>query len=100
MEWNTPTPDRLPSAYQGRGEPHMEKIPRRALLRGAAATAVGAALAQTQTSPAAAAPPSTGDATSSARSLCTKPGGRDFPKIGGNYGNQNYSSLGRIHHGN
>jgi PQQ-dependent dehydrogenase (methanol/ethanol family) len=69
----------------------MEKIPRRALLKGAAATAVGAALIPTQASPA--------DA-SSARSSCTKPGGRDFPKIGGNYGNQNYSSLGRVHRGN
>jgi PQQ-dependent dehydrogenase (methanol/ethanol family) len=69
----------------------MEKIPRRALLKGAAATAVGAALTSTQESPAGASP---------ARSLCATPGGRDFPKIGGNYGNQNYSSLGRVHHGN
>jgi PQQ-dependent dehydrogenase (methanol/ethanol family) len=30
---------------------------------------------------------------------CTTPGGRDFPKVGGNYGNQNYSALHDIDHG-
>ena len=34
------------------------------------------------------------------RSLSATPGGRDFPKVGGNYGNQNYTALGGIHHGN
>ena len=30
---------------------------------------------------------------------CTAPGGRDFPKVGGNYGNQNYSALHDIDRG-
>jgi PQQ-dependent dehydrogenase (methanol/ethanol family) len=30
---------------------------------------------------------------------CTTPGGRDFPKVGGNYGNQNYSALHDIDRG-
>ena len=31
---------------------------------------------------------------------CTAPGGRDFPKVGGNLGNQNFTSLDRIGHHN
>src|SRR6266702_581274 len=31
---------------------------------------------------------------------CCEPAGSDFPKVGGNYGNQNYSSLSRIGKGN
>src|SRR6185436_9342986 len=34
------------------------------------------------------------------RSRCGTPGGRDFPKVGGNLGNQNYSGLDDIHRGN
>jgi len=65
----------------------MSTMPRRQLLKGAAATAVGVAV--TPAAPATAAP-----------ARCTTPGGRDFPKVGGNLGNQNYSSLARIHRGN
>ena len=70
----------------------MARIPRRQVLRGAAAGAVGVALTQTHVDTAAAAPVR--------RPSCTDPGAKDFPKVGGNYGNQNYSALDRIHHGN
>ncbi|KUL29676.1 outer membrane protein assembly factor BamB family protein [Actinoplanes awajinensis] len=56
------------------------EVPRRDVLKGVAVTAAAATLTPL---PAAAAP---------ARS-CTTPGGKDFPKVGGNYGNQNYSAL-------
>ncbi|GAB4051260.1 outer membrane protein assembly factor BamB family protein [Catellatospora paridis] len=71
----------------------MAEIPRRALLTGAAATAVGAAL-----TPAAAdaAPEPAGRPGGHGGSRCTTPGAADFPKVGGNYGNQNYTSLHRI----
>jgi len=70
----------------------MPEIQRRTLLTGAAATAVGATVAPALGTPAA-------TATDKSRPGCTTPGGRDFPKVGGNYGNQNYSSLGQVHHG-
>src|SRR5206468_10740032 len=31
---------------------------------------------------------------------CCSPGDKDFPKVGGNLGNQNFSRLWQIHHGN
>ncbi|WP_144127539.1 PQQ-binding-like beta-propeller repeat protein [Catellatospora sichuanensis] len=70
----------------------MAEIPRRALLTGAAATAVGAALVPAAGTAADAAPASHGHGGS----RCTTPGGADFPKVGGNYGNQNYTSLHRV----
>ncbi|MEU8075017.1 PQQ-binding-like beta-propeller repeat protein [Catellatospora citrea] len=71
----------------------MAEIPRRALLTGAAATAVGAALTPAV---AEAAPESAARPGGHGGSHCTTPGGADFPKVGGNYGNQNYTSLHRI----
>ena len=71
----------------------MAELPRRQVLKGAAATAVGAALIQVDSAPADA-------AVAHDPATCTTPGARDFPKVGGNYGNQNYTALDRIHHGN
>ena len=73
----------------------MTPIDRRALLKGAAAAAIGGALT---TGLADGASAEIDDEVSRSRSAT--PGGRDFPKVGGNYGNQNYTSLGAIHHGN
>ncbi|WP_433046099.1 PQQ-binding-like beta-propeller repeat protein [Dactylosporangium sp. CS-033363] len=69
-------------------------IQRRAVLKGAAAAAAGTAVAglaagEAEAAPAGHVPPS-----------CTAPPARNFPKVGGNYGNQNYSSLTRIQRGN
>jgi PQQ-dependent dehydrogenase (methanol/ethanol family) len=69
----------------------MAKLPRRDLIKGAAATAVGAALAPAIPPPATASPTAL---------RCDLPGGRDFPKVGGNLGNQNYTALSRINRGN
>jgi PQQ-dependent dehydrogenase (methanol/ethanol family) len=69
----------------------VPRIPRRQVLRGAAAGAVGVALTQASPGFASATP---------VRPSCTTPGAKDFPKVGGNYGNQNYSALDRIHQGN
>ena len=80
----------------GRGDV-MGKIKRRDLLRGAAATAAGLAVVPALGDPAeASADP--GSAFRGGNSRCTTPGAADFPKVGGNYGNQNYTSLGRIDH--
>src|SRR6266511_2634394 len=68
----------------------MAKIQRRDLIKGAAATAAAAALAPGLPTSASAAP----------LSRCDTPGARNFPKVGGNLGNQNYTALGRIHRGN
>lgn len=73
----------------------MPGIHRRELLKGTAAAAVGAAFVETQAAPAGASPP----AGSPGASFST-PGGKDFPKVGGNLGNQNYSALDGIHRGN
>src|SRR5689334_21758357 len=81
-----------------RGDESVARIPRRQVLRGAAAGAVGVALTQAHVDGAAA-----GTAAAAAparRPSCTDPGARDFPKVAGNYGNQNYSSLNAIHRGN
>jgi PQQ-dependent dehydrogenase (methanol/ethanol family) len=67
------------------------EVPRRDVLKGVAVTAAATTLAQLPTAGAA--------ATAPARS-CTTPGGKDFPKVGGNYGNQNYSALDGINSGN
>jgi PQQ-dependent dehydrogenase (methanol/ethanol family) len=72
----------------------MPRMRRRVVLKGLAATAVGTALVDG--SPAQAVP----DTRGGAPSRCTTPGGRDFPKVGGNLGNQNFSGLGAIHKGN
>lgn len=69
----------------------MAKLPRRDLIKGAAATAVGAALTTTIPADAVAAP---------SGPRCDLPGGRDFPQVGGNLGNQNYSSLTEINRSN
>src|SRR3954467_7776808 len=66
------------------------EVPRRDLLKGVAVAAAATTLTQLPAGVAAAAP---------AKS-CTTPGGKDFPKVGGNYGNQNYSALHDIHAGN
>src|SRR4051794_11564218 len=73
----------------------MAEIRRRQFIQGAAAVAVGAALTEGRTS-AEAAPAPGRPAPSPRQPACTAPGGRDFPKVGGNLGNQNYSGLGRI----
>ncbi|HEU5470712.1 MAG TPA: PQQ-binding-like beta-propeller repeat protein [Actinophytocola sp.] len=62
----------------------MAKFQRRDLIKGAAATAAAGALLPAI--PAAAEP----------GVRCTTPGGRDFPKVGGNLGNQNYTRLAHI----
>src|SRR4051795_5663858 len=69
----------------------MAKIQRRDLIKGAAATAAATALVNGVNGAPAAAQP---------RTSPTTPGGRDFPKVGGNLGNQNYTRLGRIRPGN
>src|SRR5215475_14109414 len=78
--------------------PPHSLLPRRAFLKGAAATAVGTVLAselagnaRARPEPERREPPDRG---------CTAPGGRDFPKVGGNLGNQNFTSLGQIGHHN
>ena len=80
----------------------MARIDRRQVLKGAAATAVGVVLTPVQ-GDAAAATPVDGEAVGGgalAPSACNAPGGADFPKVGGNLGNQNYSRLDDIHRGN
>src|SRR4051812_9002830 len=67
----------------------MTNISRRRMLKGTAATMVGAALVE------GAAPRA--DASAGG---CTTPTTKDFPKVGGNLGNQNYTSLDGIHRGN
>jgi PQQ-dependent dehydrogenase (methanol/ethanol family) len=68
----------------------MAKLQRRELMKGAAATAVGATVLPGLAVPASAAP----------LSRCDTPGARDFPKVGGNLGNQNYTALGGVNRGN
>jgi PQQ-dependent dehydrogenase (methanol/ethanol family) len=73
----------------------MPGIHRRELLKGTAAAAVSAALIETQAAPAGASP-----AAGPPAAAFSTPGGTDFPKVGGNLGNQNYSALEGIHRGN
>jgi PQQ-dependent dehydrogenase (methanol/ethanol family) len=68
----------------------MHDVSRRAVLKGAAATAVGVALVHDGT---AQARTPTSTAPEQTLPLCEIPGGSDFPKVGGNLGNQNYSAL-------
>jgi alcohol dehydrogenase (cytochrome c) len=63
------------------------EVPRRQVLKGALAAAAAAPLAKV--------PLAAGHRPAS----CSTPGGRDFPKVGGNYGNQNYSALHDIDRG-
>lgn len=71
-------------------------IERRELLKGAAFAAVGGALVETGSTAASAHPD---HPRPSAPSFDT-PGGKDFPKVGGNLGNQNYTALTGIDRGN
>jgi PQQ-dependent dehydrogenase (methanol/ethanol family) len=76
----------------------LAHIDRRNVLKGAAVAAVAAAAG-----PAIAATPAgaVGDAPGAADlDRFDTPGDKDFPKVGGNLGNQNYTSLRRIHPGN
>jgi len=77
----------------------MTPVQRRSVLKSAAVVAVGGAVAPAVADRAAAAPTPDGG-TATHHPSCNAPGGRDFPKIGGNYGNQNYTALGRIDRGN
>jgi PQQ-dependent dehydrogenase (methanol/ethanol family) len=69
----------------------MAEIQRRDLMKGAAAAAVGVAVGATVSTPAVAEPAAT---------ACLTPGRSDFPKVGGNLGNQNYTALQGIRRGN
>jgi PQQ-dependent dehydrogenase (methanol/ethanol family) len=62
------------------------KVPRRDVLKTAAAAAAVVPLARIPV-------------VEIKRESCTTPGSSDFPKVGGNYGNQNYSALRDIDHG-
>src|SRR5690242_14117931 len=62
------------------------KVPRREVLKSAAAAAAVVPLARIPVAVA-------------GRESCTTPGSSDFPKVGGNYGNQNYSALRDVDHG-
>ncbi len=82
----------------------MAPIDRRTVLRGAAATAMAAGAG-----PAVAATPATADGKKGGPSgqpaavdlaRFDTPGDTDFPKVGGNLGNQNYTSLSSINRGN
>jgi PQQ-dependent dehydrogenase (methanol/ethanol family) len=74
----------------------MAEIQRRDLMKGAAAAAVGATVIGGG-APAAAEP---GTAGHGAPPVALTPGSRDFPKVGGNLGNQNYTALEGIRRGN
>ncbi|MEV6848120.1 PQQ-binding-like beta-propeller repeat protein [Actinoplanes sp. NPDC051411] len=63
------------------------EVPRRTVLKGAVAAAAAAPLAKVPL------------AAPRRPASCSTPGGRDFPKVGGNYGNQNYSALHDIDRG-
>jgi PQQ-dependent dehydrogenase (methanol/ethanol family) len=73
----------------------MAKIQRRDLMKGA----VGAAVAGTLASGAQAVAEPAVDGRHRPPVALT-PGGKDFPKVGGNLGNQNYTALRGIHRGN
>src|SRR6187431_2750693 len=75
----------------------MVQIDRRHVLKGVAATAVATAAGTAVPGPADAGhkPPAAADLA-----RFDTPGDRDFPKVGGNLGNQNYSSLRRVDRGN
>jgi glucose dehydrogenase len=73
----------------------MAEIQRRDLMKGAAVAAVGVAL--TGGVPAVAEPTTAGHHRPP---VALTPGGRDFPKVGGNLGNQNYTALDGIRRGN
>ena len=74
----------------------MTSIDRRNVLKGAAAAALAAAAGPSVAGPAEA---SSGGREPGAADLARfdTPGDRDFPKVGGNLGNQNYTSLEGIH---
>ncbi|MEJ3745212.1 PQQ-binding-like beta-propeller repeat protein [Actinomycetes bacterium KLBMP 9797] len=76
----------------------MTHIDRRSMLKGAAAAAVAATAGPAVT----AAPAAAGGRAPGAADLLRfdTPGDQDFPKVGGNLGNQNYTALRRIHPGN
>jgi alcohol dehydrogenase (cytochrome c) len=66
------------------------EVPRREVLKGAVAAAAAVPLARI---------PVAGSSSHHQPHSCSTPGGRDFPKVGGNYGNQNYSALHDIDRG-
>ena len=68
----------------------MERIPRRRFLQQSSAVVAGALL------PGSLDPSAERTFPTPRVSLANEPAGRDFPKLGGNYGNQNYTSLDRI----
>jgi PQQ-dependent dehydrogenase (methanol/ethanol family) len=74
----------------------MAEIQRRELMKGAAAAAVGVAVGAGLPS----ALPAAAEPGRIRPPRATTPGGRDFPKVGGNLGNQNYTALGGMHRGN
>src|SRR3954447_22918777 len=79
----------------------MAEIQRRDLMKGAAAAAVGVAVGSAVGgavgTPAAADPATAGHHRPP---VALTPGGRDFPKVGGNLGNQNYTALDGVRRGN
>jgi PQQ-dependent dehydrogenase (methanol/ethanol family) len=66
------------------------EVPRREVLKGAVAAAAAVPLARI---------PEAGSSSHPRAHSCSTPGGRNFPKVGGNYGNQNYSALDDIDRG-
>lgn len=70
----------------------MAEIQRREFFKGAAAAAIGVG--------ALSGAPAAADPAGHRPPIATTPGGRDFPKVGGNLGNQNYSALDDLHRGN
>ncbi|MFI6028043.1 outer membrane protein assembly factor BamB family protein [Amycolatopsis magusensis] len=70
----------------------MPEIQRREFFKGAAAAAIGVG--------ALSGAPAAADLAGHRPPIATTPGGRDFPKVGGNLGNQNYSALDDLHRGN
>ena len=80
----------------------MSGIGRRAFLTGASLAAAGAAagVLQPGTATAAGRPPHHSGPPAVALARHDTPGDQDFPKVGGNLGNQNYTALSAIHRGN
>jgi PQQ-dependent dehydrogenase (methanol/ethanol family) len=77
----------------------MAEIQRRELMKGAAAAALGVAVGSSLTTDTSAtADPAVRGHTPPP--VATMPDGSDFPKVGGNLGNQNYTALGGIGRGN
>ncbi|MFC0529018.1 outer membrane protein assembly factor BamB family protein [Phytohabitans kaempferiae] len=78
----------------------MSQIDRRSLIRGASAVAVGAIVAPTIATGATAGGKPKRREPAAALARFDTPGDADFPKVGGNLGNQNFTRLDGIHRGN